>query len=265
MNKNHHTSLRESWAIQKRVIYALLMREIITRYGRRNLGFLWLFLEPMLVTVLMVALWKFARADQYSTLNIAAFTITGYPMAMMWRNASNRAIGAISSNAALLYHRNVRALDTIFARMILEIAGATIAQLVIMAILIAVGWIDMPADPFYMLMAWICMAIFAMGLGLIICAISLSFNIFGKLWNILSFVVLPLSGAFFLVHTLPPNLQELALMMPMIHGTEMFRNGYFGAQIITHESIAFILTSDLFLLFIGLLLIKPFRNGIEQE
>ena len=84
---------------------------------------------------------------------------------MMWRNASNRAIGSISANTSLLYHRNVRVLDTIFARMLLEIAGATIAQVVIMFALVVIGWIDVPADIFYMLLAWLLMAMFAVGLG----------------------------------------------------------------------------------------------------
>ena len=30
------------------------MREIITRYGRNNIGFLWLFVEPLLLTLVMV-------------------------------------------------------------------------------------------------------------------------------------------------------------------------------------------------------------------
>jgi len=135
MKELHKTSFWESLIIQKRVIGALLMREIITRYGRNNIGFLWLFVEPLLMTLIMVLMWKFFKVNNISTLNIVAFTITGYPMMMMWRNASNRAIGSISANMSLLYHRNVRVLDTIFARMLLEIAGATIAQIAIMSVL----------------------------------------------------------------------------------------------------------------------------------
>ena len=41
MKELHKTSFLESLLIQKRVIGALLMREIITRYGRNNIGFLW--------------------------------------------------------------------------------------------------------------------------------------------------------------------------------------------------------------------------------
>ena len=39
--------LRDSWRIQRRVIWALVMREILTRYGRHNIGFLWLFVMIM--------------------------------------------------------------------------------------------------------------------------------------------------------------------------------------------------------------------------
>ena len=40
-------SLLQSWKIQRRVVWALTLREILTRYGRHNIGFLWLFAEPM--------------------------------------------------------------------------------------------------------------------------------------------------------------------------------------------------------------------------
>lgn len=263
MKALHQTTLLESLMIQKRVIGALLMREIITRYGRNNIGFLWLFVEPLIMTMLIVLMWKFVRASNYSSLNIVAFMITGYPVAMMWRNASNRAIGAIAANQSLLYHRNVRVLDTLLARMILEIFGATVAQVVIMAGLIAIGWIDMPADPFYMLLAWLLMAWFAIGLGLVICAIAFHFDAFGKLWGTLSFILLPLSGALFFVYSLPQQVQHYALMVPMIHGTEMLRNGYFGGLPPTFESPGYLVLCNLVLTFIGLLLVKNFSKGVE--
>ncbi len=265
MKALHETSFRESLAIQKRVIGALLMREIITRYGRNNIGFLWLFVEPLMMTLLIVMMWKFLRADQLSSLNIVAFMLTGYPMAMMWRNASNRAIGAISANASLLYHRNVRVLDTIFSRVLLEVAGATIAQIAIMALLLAVRWIEWPADIFYMLMAWILMALFALGLGLVICSIAFKFEAFGKLWGTLSFIMLPLSGAFFFVSSLPQQVQQYALWIPMVHGTEMFRQGYFGSSVLTLENPWFLLLCDLVLLFVGLALVAKFSKGVEPQ
>lgn len=265
MKYGDQTSLRQSFVIQCRVIGALLMREVITRYGRRNIGFFWLFVEPLLMTLLIVLMWKFVKADKFSTLNIIAFIITGYPMAMMWRNASRRAIGAISANISLLYHRNVRVLDTIFTRMLLEIAGATIAQIMIMAFLVIIGWIEMPHDVFYMVMAWVLMAFFAMGLGLIICSIAQTFEAFGKIWGTLTFVLLPLSGAFFFVHSLPPQVQEYAKWVPMISGTEMFRHGYFGDSVQTYENIGFLIICDLAMILFGLIMVRNFSKGIEPS
>lgn len=265
MKELHKTSFFESLMIQKRVIGALLMREIITRYGRNNIGFLWLFVEPLLMTALIVVLWKFFRASAVSDLNIVAFTVTGYPMMMMWRNTSSRAIGAIAANISLLYHRNVRVLDTIFSRMVLEIAGATIAQIIIMVILIAIRWIEMPADVFYMLLAWLLMAMFAMGLGLVICSIAQKFDAFGKIWGTLSFLMMPLSGTFFFVHSMPQEAQQVLLSIPMVHGTEMFRAGYFGSSVITYENIGFLLVCNITLLFFGLVMVDRFSKGIEPQ
>ncbi|MCW9732363.1 ABC transporter permease [Avibacterium sp. 20-15] len=265
MQYGEQTSLRESFQIQWRVLKALLLREIITRYGRKNLGFLWLFVEPFMMTLVIVLMWHFFRADRFSTLNIVAFAITGYPLLMMWRNASNRAIGAIDANMALLYHRNVRPLDTLFSRMTLEIMGATVAQILMLAFLVMIGWIEMPNDVLYMLFAWFLMALFAIGLGLIICSLAYYLEVFGKIWGTLTFLMFPISGAFFLVSSLPSNAQSMLLWFPMIHGTEMFRHGYFGSSIVTMESPSYLLACDLVMLLIGLLMVRSFSNRINAR
>ncbi|NBI12742.1 ABC transporter permease [[Haemophilus] felis] len=265
MRYGDRTTLKRSYVIQKRVIGALLMREIITRYGRNNIGFLWLFVEPLLMTGLIVVVWGGLRFNQYSTLNIIAFMATGYPLMMMWRNASSRAIGAVSANTTLLYHRNVRVLDTLLSRMILEIAGATVAQIVLMAALILSGLIPMPHDLFYMLLAWCLMAMFAIGLGLIICSIAQCVEVFGRIWGTLSFLMMPLSGAFFFVHNMPAVVQPYLLKVPMIHGSEMLRHGYFGDTVTTYEDPFFLLLTNLILLSIGLVAVQRFSKGIEPQ
>jgi hypothetical protein len=78
-------SLRRSWSIQRRVIWALLLREIMTRYGRHNIGFLWLFVEPMLFTLGVTALWTATQSAHGSNLPIVAFAITGYSSVLLWR------------------------------------------------------------------------------------------------------------------------------------------------------------------------------------
>ena len=53
--------LLRAWRIQKRVWGALFMREIQTRWGRRNLGFAWLFAEPLVFAMPVLTVWSILR------------------------------------------------------------------------------------------------------------------------------------------------------------------------------------------------------------
>ena len=86
------SSRRRSATIQLRVIHALIMREVLTRYGRHNIGFLWLFIEPMLFTLGVTTLWTLSKASHGSSLPIVAFAVTGYSSVLLWRNTSGRSL-----------------------------------------------------------------------------------------------------------------------------------------------------------------------------
>ena len=265
MTQTRETTLKESLKIQRRVIRALLLREMITRYGRNNLGFLWLFVEPLLVTMVIALIWKFVRGSHITDINIVAFMITGYPMMMLWRKSSGKAIGAVSANIGLLYHRNVRVFDLLLSRIILEVASVTVAQIAIMLLFIFIGWIDLPADIFYMIIAWLLMAFFGLGLGFVLYAISCKSEVFGKVWNAMGIVFMIASGVFYFVSSLPQQAQEIVLWVPMIHGTEMFRHGYFGATVVTMENPWYLALWDIILLLVGLLAVDSVvRQGVAK-
>jgi capsular polysaccharide transport system permease protein len=99
-----------SLAIQMRVIGALVMRELITRYSRHNVGFLWVFFEPMMFTVGVLCLWTVFH-NHSSKLPLIPLVITGYSSVLLWRNTVGRCGNALEPNRALLHHRNVRVID----------------------------------------------------------------------------------------------------------------------------------------------------------
>src|SRR5215472_17150580 len=139
--------LRRAFAIQLRVLHALLMREIITRFGRENLGVLWLAGEPMLFTLGVATLWTISGLHKGSSIPIVAFAVTGYSSVLMWRNSASRASRAVQDNKQLLFHRNVRVLDVLLTRTILEIGGATCSFILLSSLFMFVGWMPPPTDP----------------------------------------------------------------------------------------------------------------------
>ena len=259
------TPFVRSLTIQIRVIGALLMREVITRYGRHNIGFMWLFLEPMLFTLGVTALWTATKAAHGSNLPIVPFAITGYSSVLLWRNGSGRCAKAIEPNLSLLYHRNVRVIDVFFSRLILEIAGITISLIVISLVCISVEWMQVPADTLMMVIAWILLAWFAAALGLVVGAISELSEMFERLWHTVMYLLFPLSGALFMVDWLPKAVQEIVLWLPMVHGTEMLRHGYFGDSIHTYENPSYFVLINLITSLIGLALVKETGRRVEPE
>lgn len=246
------TSLRRSLAIQIRVIGALLMREVLTRYGRHNIGFLWLFVEPMLFTLGVTALWTAAKATHGSNLPIVAFALTGYSSVLLWRNMPSRTVGSIGPNLALMYHRNVKVMDVFLSRLILEAMGASISFVVLGLFFISVGWLKPPEDILQVLFAWFMLAWFGSALALLVGSVSERSEIVEKLWHPAMYLLFPLSGAGFMVEWLPHTAQEVILLLPMVHGVELLREGYFGSAVRAHYDVPYMASICLILTVLGL-------------
>lgn len=259
------TSLRQSFAIQMRVIGALIMREIITRYGRHNIGFLWLFLEPMLFTIGITTLWTFMNMTHGSSLPITAFAVTGYSCILLWRNCSARAIKSIEVNLSLLYHRPVKVFDLFAARLILEIAGATTSFVVLTIFFTAMGWMNPPADILTAVFGWLLLAWFSFSLSLIVGAASERSELIERVWHIITYLMLPLSGSFYMVDWLPKTAQNYILWVPMVHGTEMIRHGYFGTAVRTYEDPAYFFLVNSVMFLLGLALVRETSRRVEPE
>lgn len=259
------TTLAHSFAIQARVIGALVQREIITRYGRHNIGFMWLFVEPMLFTGGIVLLWTFTHAVHGSNMPIVPFAVTGYSSVLLWRNAASRCANAITPNLSLLYHRNVRVLDLFASRLILEIAGGTVSFLALSGTFIALGWMNPPNDILLMIGAWALLAWFAIGLGLCVGALSEMSEMFERFWHTATYLVFPLSGAVYMVDWLPKAARDVVLWLPMVHGVEMLRHGYFGGVVRTYEDVGYLSLVNLVMLLLGLSLVVIASRRVEPE
>ncbi|WP_418318626.1 ABC transporter permease [Piscinibacter sakaiensis] len=246
------TPLGRSFAIQSRVIHALLMREVITRYGRHNIGFLWLFVEPMLFTLGVSLIWSAMRALHGSNIPIVAFALTGYSTLILWRNMPGRCIGAIQPNQSLLYHRHVKPVDIYLSRLILELAGATASFLFLAVLFIAFELMAPPEDVLKVVFGWAMIAWFGFATGMLVGGLSERSDLVDRLWHPLTYFMLPFSGVFSLVDALPPIGRDLVLALPMAHGVELIRDGFFGSAVTTHYNLPYMAAFCLVLSLLGL-------------
>lgn len=257
--------LRHSWEIQRRVLGALLVREMLTRYGRHNIGFLWLFVEPMLFTVGVTILWTATKNVHGSDLPIVAFALTGYSSVLLWRNMPGRCIGALWQNLSLLYHRNIRVADIYAARLLLEFGGATISFAGLAVLFIAIGWLEPPENILKIVAGWLILAWFGAALATWLGALSHENELVDKLWHPFSYLLFPLSGAAFMVDALPKGAQDAVLWIPMVNGVELVREGWFGARAVAHYDVLYVVSVSLALSLIALLQVRKTARRVVPE
>jgi capsular polysaccharide transport system permease protein len=264
MATSSEMSFLQSLAIQCRVLHALMMRELITRYGRDNLGVLWLVGEPMIFTLGVTTLWSAAGlAHGGSGIPIVAFAVTGYSSVLMWRNATSQCSAGIEQNKPLLYHRSVLIIDVFLTRIALEIVGASCSFVILGFFFVFIGWMPAPDNLLMVLSGWLMLAWFGASLALLVGGGTAFSQLVHRLWHPTAYLLFPMSGAAFMVDWLPKPLQNVVLLLPMVHGIELLRHGYFGNVVRFHYDIGYMAACCLVLTLCGLYVVREASRRVE--
>ncbi|KRE17651.1 hypothetical protein ASE63_00095 [Bosea sp. Root381] len=225
--------------IQRNVIAALMIRYLMARYGRGNLGFLWVVVEPIFLVGGIIAVWSLLYPGTKHGLNLASFVLASYIPLTLWRHLSSSA-NFMSANAGLLYHRRITVHDILIARALTEIAAVSAAAVLVYLVLLSVGVVQLVEDPSMILLGWLAMCAFGFSAGHLIAGLSEKSEAVVHLIQPAQYLLLPLSGVFYMVSWLPKGAQEYALLVPQVHIFEMIRSGMFGDAVETHYSVWYI-------------------------
>ncbi|MDZ4362852.1 ABC transporter permease [Brevundimonas sp.] len=253
------------WTRHTRVVGALMMRELITRYGRRGLGFVWLIGEPLLFCLGVLVLWSVIRPDYEHGVRLGPFVMTGYMALLLFRHQIGFSLAALQSNIGLLHHRAVTALHIYASRNLLEFLGATGAFVVVYAILMTLGQVSLPHDWLLLYFGWIVLGLMGMGLALTLSGLAVRFEVMERIVPLLTYALIPLSGVFFMADWLPPAYREMFLLIPLPHPVEMIRAGVFGEFVVTHYDPVYALAWCGILNLLGLALLNGAKDRVDAE
>jgi capsular polysaccharide transport system permease protein len=248
-----------------RVIGALIMRDTMSRFGRENLGFFWLMGEPLILTVGVMIVWSTTRLAHAHNVGILAFVLTGYALLTLWRHTISRSVYCFRHNAGLLFHRQIRPLDTYVARVLLESVGVGMAFYIGFLPLYLLGLVDPIADHLLLIGAWLLMTWYCFSIGLIIAAMTEMAEVIERFVQPVLYLTLPISGTFYLVEWLPEKYWAPAEYSPLINLNEMFRYGFLGDQIGTHWTVPYVIYWCVAQTAVGLLLVHKAEARIRFE
>ena len=237
------------------------MREIQTRWGRRNLGFAWLFAEPLVFAFPVLVMWSLMRAPVEHGLPLMAFLWSGYLPLLLFRHTTSLALFVVSQNAALLYHQRVTPFDIFIARCGLETLGNIAAIAFSFLVLYVLGVLDWPQNMPLFLVGNLYMAWWSLAVALILAAWSERSELVEHIWQPVSYIYMPVSGFFYLAMWLPIPLRSVALtVVPSLHAYEMIRGGLLGNRIETFYNIGYLTFVLAGLTLFGLWLMRDVRR-----
>jgi capsular polysaccharide transport system permease protein len=257
--------LSVGWRVQVQVIHALMIRELITRFGRENIGFLWIMAEPMLFGLLVAMLWRLVNGPTEHGVGIVAFAVTGYIPVTLFRHGVSRSMAIFTVNSALLYHRQVTVLDLIIARFLVELAGAMMAFTVVAIVLMPFGEFPVPANVGLLVAGWALYALFTFSLVLIIAPLSEMSDVLEKFLPVTVYIMIPISGLFTMASWLTPNARRYYLWSPFANGMEMIRKGVWGGDIIAYYNVWNPIGFSIVFMVIGLILCRRVRRILNVQ
>ncbi len=250
---------------QGNIVWALMLRELGTRYGRDNIGFLWLIGEPLVFCAGVLVMWTLLRPPYEHGIPITPFVMTGYLPLTLLRHMIMHALQCVKVNAGLLYHRRITVLHMFVSRLSLEFIGVTFAFLVVFLVLAAFGLVSAPPHLGLVYAGWFLLAWLSFGLALILGAVAQMVDFVERIATLFTYILLPISGTFFMVAWVPPGFRKFVLYVPIIHCLEMIRSGFFGDAVTAYYSVGFVVACSAGTTLVGLLLLRFVRDRIEVE
>lgn len=257
--------LRQGWGIQIRVIHALMIRELVTRFGRENIGFLWIMVEPLMFGLLVALLWRVLHGPTEHGMGIVAFAVTGYIPVTLFRHGVARSISIFSVNSSLLYHRQVTILDLILARFLVEMAGGMMAYVFIATVLMAFNEFPLPANVGLLVTGWLLYALFTLSLALVIAPLSEMSEVLEKIVPVTTYIMIPVSGLFSMASWMTPGVRRYFLWSPFVNCMEMMRKGVWGDIITVYYNIWNPIGWSLVVGAIGLALCRRVRKTLTVQ
>lgn len=256
-------SLLDCARTQVRVIGALMLRELQSRFGKRDLSLLWVFLEPMLLSGVIGLIHLFLRHST-SMRRVFEFFAIGYLFYFMMRSIINRGSLVLLQNALLLAHRRITALDLYFARHIIEFLSIGLVVVLFQLGVIAAGGV-VPHSPIQMLAALVLMLLFSQGLAFLVGAGATVMPFIERIAHVGSYLLLPISGVFWMMESLPKWAQQIVIWVPTVHIFEILREGQFGPLYSYHYDLEYLTWWLVGLNLLGMAALRTARRHLVAE
>nr|WP_307968437.1 ABC transporter permease [Sinorhizobium medicae] len=247
-----------------RVVVAMIVREMSTRFGRKPGGYLWALLEPAGYIAMMTSIFgTLARTPALGT-SFVLFFATGYLGYQMYQAKVVYLSSAVRANKGLLGYPNVAPIDTISARLILQTATTSLVSIVVFSAI----FMTLPFVPeinwAHILEAESAAALLSLGVGMFNSVMFVRYALYEQIYAIVTRPMFLLSGVFFLPDTMSPPYRDILMYNPVCHIIMLFRTGLYPEYRATGFDYAYMFEVAVSVLVAGLTVFTFSRGTLRN-
>lgn len=220
---------RSSLSVMCSALYALVLREAVTRISVERGAWIWMLLEPVEHVVFLMLWHGLIQHHLIPGINAPLFIGLGVLSFFMMRSVTTRGMDAVSANMALFSYRHIKAIDTVLARAFLE--GFLYLLICVLLVLgCALFGVDVSMnDPLKVLGAFAMLWTFGLGLALTFSAFAKLVPEIGQVFKMAFGAVYYVSATLYPSSWVPASVRPLFFLNPIVSGIEMIRAGFFEA------------------------------------
>ncbi|WP_164840175.1 ABC transporter permease [Sinorhizobium meliloti] len=248
-----------------RVVAAMIVREMSTRFGRKPGGYVWALLEPAgYIAMMTVIFGALARAPALGTSFILFFA-TGYLGYQLYQAKVAYLSAAVRANKALLSYPNVAPIDTISARFILQTATTSLVSVFVFSAI----FITLPSVPqinwAHIIEAEGAAALLSLGVGLFNSVMFIRHALYEQIYGIVMRPMFLLSGVFFLPDNMAPPYRDFLMYNPICHIIMLFRTGFYPEYRAIGLDSSYLYEVAAVALMVGLLVFTLSRRTLRND
>lgn len=254
---------RKRWAgATLRTIFALVLREMATRYGRSPGGYLWAILEPLgMILILAIGFSLLVRTPSLGT-SFVLFYATGYLPFQLFQSGARFVGAALKFSRPLLAYPAVSWIDAVLARFLLNLLTMLLVSYLIIAGTGVLQGLRLTVEFAPLFLAYGFAAALGLGVGLMNCVLIGFLPVWDSIWSIVTRPLFIASGILFLYEELPPIAQSILWWNPLMHVTALSRAGFFPMYRPEFVSLTFLALTALPLIFLGLVFMQRYHKDI---
>lgn len=248
-----------------RSVFALMLREMSTSYGRSPGGYIWAVLEPVAGIALLTAIFSAGFRHPPLGTSFALFYATGLLPFLMYADVAGKLSQTLAFSRALLEYPRVTFIDALMARFFLNTLTQFMVHFLVMWGVLTFVVSDVSIDMGKMAVAYAMVLALAIGIGTLNAFLTLAYPVWQTVWAVANRPMFLVSCMFYLFETVPQPYRDMLWFNPLVHPVGLMRDAFYPYYNPTYISVTYTMAVALIATLVGLFLLNRYHRDILDK